>query len=305
MRMEAVMRTNPARLALLLLPFAACSTMDAIGGAALEAGRNMLVDKAQANYGPAYTSDLGKMLDILMVQNLTGAEPAQPAEPAEEPTAAQPDPAPEPAAEPAEEEPPPPPPLELELTVVREVVLDGRPTPIPVEDGAVLRDGVGREGDGDNLKIRFRVNQDCHVYGVWIDATAWATPVFPVGPGYGRDSLVEAGEAVSVPEGKDWFYLDGYRGVENLYFVASREPLPELDELLRDLAGRERPLEPAEEVEPVEEEADLTRGIGGVRPGAQTLVEASDGTAHEVATQAFVAQLADGDLVVSRWFRHE
>lgn len=264
---------------LLVLGLGGCSTVEAIGDVAVAAGRRMLVERAQENYGGTHSTDLGKVLDILMVQNLTEGGEAPP--PSTTPGA----------------------PLEFELAVVREVVLDGRATPIPVEDGAVLRDGVGRAEPGDNLRVQFEVSESCYVYAIWIDATAWATPIYPVGPGYELAARVPGGQTITVPGGGEWFFLDGYRGVENLYFVASREPLAELDVLVRALAGKERP--PLEDPVSVDEPAEATRGIGGTRPGATTSVQGSDGATHLVASQTFVSAMTGGDLVVTRWFRHE
>ena len=59
------------------------------------------------------------------------------------------------------------------------------------------------------------------------------------------------------------------------------------------------------EVAVVDEPAEFTRGLGGIRPGRATLVQASDGTSHEVIPTSFLSDLGSRDLVVTRWFRHE
>jgi hypothetical protein len=214
--------------------------------------------------------------------------------------------APAAAGEPASPSAPAQPaPLELELAVVREVLHAGRPVPVPVEDGGVLRDGIGREEQGDNIKIRFEVKEPCYVYAVWVDATAWSTPIFPLGPDYAFENPVEPGKSYALPEGEAWFYLDDYRGVENLYFVASREPMPELERVLGEIAAMKREFrQDLERPALVDAPGELTRGLAGTRQG-HTAVEASDGEQHEVASQAFISELAAGDMVVTRWFRHE
>jgi hypothetical protein len=273
-----------------------CGCAGSIGALAVDAGRKILFDRAEKNFGSEYSSDLGKLIDLITVKTVL-EEPtpveAGAVEP-EEPAQAQEQLAPELE------------PIELELVVARHLLSDGRSIPVPLPDGAVLRDGEGRPGEGDDLKIQFRVNVPCYIYAVWIDATAWATPIFPHGPGYTFANPVEPDRGYEAPEGDGWFYLDGHRGVENLYFLAFREAQPELDALLADLKGRERAFLPdVVEVAAVDEPHEITRGLAGVRPGAAATLTSTDGSDHQVASQTFVSQVGSADLVVTRWFRHE
>jgi hypothetical protein len=274
---------------------AACTGPSSIATLAIDAGRKLLTKTAEKNFGSQYNDNFSRMIDMMMLKTVAGETAAAPPQ-AEAAAAA-------PAAAPAPE--PPPAALELELAVVREVLLEGRPVPVPVEDGGVLRDGVGRSEEGDNLRIRFEVNEPCHVYAVWVDATAWATPIFPRGPEYAFENPVEPGRTYALPEGDAWFYLDDYRGVENLYFVASREPLQDLDGVLAQLASQQRAFrQDVERPALVDAPGELTRGLAGTRPG-RTAIASSDGQHHEVASQAFIAEIGAGDLVVTRWFHHE
>jgi len=264
----------------------ACTAAGPIATMAIDAGRRLLLDTAKNNFEGDYTENFSRMLDLMMLRTVAPVAPAVASD-----------------TPPAASEPAPPEPIELEVTVVREVIIDGRPVPIPVEDGSVLRDGIGRSDAGDNLKIRFESNVSCYVYAVWVDATAWATPIFPKA----GEALepVQAGHAYSVPEGSDWFFLDDYRGVEHLCFVASYEPLEGLAEVLAELAGQERSFRSdLERPAIVEEPGEFTRGLAGTRHSLAP-VTASDGSEHEVASQAFMAQVGEGDLLVTRWFRHE
>lgn len=297
------MRTSLGRLtavsALTSLPLLALACAGPLGSIAMEAGRSLLRGVSDSNYDANYTQTLDKLLDALVNRDSSaGAE--HPIALAAVPAGAQPVEDAEPAAA-AEPEP-----LELEVAVLREVIVDGRPLPVPVEDGDVLLDGVGREGTGDNLKIRFEVSEPCYVYAVWIDATAWATPLFPSGLAGTFANPVRAGDEVTLPGDGSWLYLDDYRGVETLYFVASRTPLADLEAVLAELEGRERSFR-ADIAEPatVGEPTEITRGLAGVRPGRAQGIVATDGTAHAVESQAFLAELAAGDLVVTRWFRHQ
>jgi len=311
-------RRNVPILAVLLLT--ACAAGGAITQVALEAGRKMLSSTAEKNFGGEYGSAFDKMLDVLAFNQVAAATGA--------PTA------PEGSAEPAATAGPAPAapqvPLQLDVSVVRHVVVDGRPLAIPVQDGEELRDGVGRDERGDDLKVQFRVNTECYVYAVWVDATAWTTPLFPRSVAHAYENPARPNVTYSIPRGDDWFFLDDYRGVENVYFLASREPQPQLDELLDTFLGMERAFraeleEPAAVTEPEEitrgmerafraeleepaavtEPEEITRGLGGVRPGQASLVQTDDGASHSVDTTSFVSQLAAGDLVVTRWFRHE
>jgi len=177
---------------------------------------------------------------------------------------------------------------------------------VPIEDGDLLRDGVGRDSAGDNLKIQFTAGSDCYVYAIWVDATSWATPLFPIGPTYTSANPVEAGRRYTFPEGDQWFYLDDYRGVENLYFLASREPISDLSGVLVGLAGQTREFRGDQSsLVTINEPAELTRGLAGVRTGAGALVQSSSGKESATASQLFMASDGSDQLLITRWFRHE
>ena len=280
-----------------VLVAASCTGMEAVGSMALNLGRNLLLNTAQSNFGEKYTEDIGKLVDLLLVKelggdsndgtkvkssplmgsSLTGASTGEGNVP-----------------------------LQLDIAVLRKEDVEGMSLPIPVEDGDILRDGVGRESDGDNLKIQFTAGSDCYVYAVWIDATSWATPLFPVGPGYNAPNPVQTGRRYTFPEGDQWFYLDNYRGAENLYFMASREPIDDLSVLLAQLAVKKREFRIVDESPvTIDEPTELSRGLAGVRTGAGSLVQTGTGQETASASQLFVATDDANQLVVTRWFRHE
>lgn len=308
----------------------ACSASGVLAEMAVDTGRKLLFDTVETNYGDSYSASLEKLVDGMITlatppvpEPETTPEPpaAVPAEasgsvPASAPPAATSEsagpiapapgtPAPSTPA-PLTPEPEPLVPIELEVAVFREVLVDGNPVPAPVEDGDVLRDGIGRSEAGDNIKIRIEANVECHVYGVWIDATGWATPLFPKSDAYAHVNPIQPHTEYSLPGGSTWFFLDDYRGMENLYFVASREPVPSMESSLRDLLGKRRELR--SDTEPpalLDQHVEIMRGIGGTRLGAPSKLVASDGSTHEVSGQVFIAQFPESELVVSRWFRHE
>lgn len=299
------MRLHKIRGGSPLLPLlgvaAGCAGLAPLTGAVMDAGRQMLLSTASQNFGDSYTTDFSQLIDVMLLKTVAGVG----AQPATQP-ASQPPPAAAPAASPpletaAQEEA-----IEISVSVSREVVLDGRPIPVAVQDGQILRDGVGRDGDGDNLKIHFEVNVPCYVYAVWVDATAWVSPVFPRSAAYEYTNPVEPGRGYDLPDGDNWFYLDDYRGVENLYFLASREPLFDLEQMLHGFVTRTRSFRSDVAVPAtVEEPAELTRGLAGVRPGKDATIQSSDGSSYAVPSQLFASQMGVAEVVVWRWFRHE
>ena len=299
-------RWTPLAATGLALALAGCS---AIAPLAIEAGRNFIRNIADKNYDPQYGQSLDKMFNIIInapdsPERTPGLVSASKASSTTSSLAMGLAPGVEVVPE-AERVP-----IELEVSLLREVIVDGRSVPVPVQNGEVLRDGHGRPAEGDNLKIRFRANTRCFVYAVWIDSTAWATPVFPRSDAFEWTNPVDPGKDYTLPEGSQWFYLDDYRGIETLYFVASHDPIPDLAQALGDLVGQVRPARSVgtsqgEELAVVAEPEEVTRGLGGVRDSTAQGVIASDGTTHDVGTNTFIAEFAGSELVVTRWFRHE
>ena len=205
------------------LSLAACASFAPV---ALEAGRNFIQTIANRNYNPQYGQSLDKMFNIIInapdsperTPGLVSGSMAGSSSSLASSFAPGVEVVPEPERVA----------IELEVVLLREIVAEGRSVPVPVQNGEVLRDGHGRASAGDNLKLRFRANTRCFIYAVWIDSTAWATPLFPRSAAFEMNNPVEANKEYTMPEGSEWFYLDDYRGVETLYFVASHEPIPDL-----------------------------------------------------------------------------
>ncbi|MEE2939177.1 MAG: DUF4384 domain-containing protein [Planctomycetota bacterium] len=293
---------------------AACSAAEVVREVALETGRHLLERSITKNYGQSYKETVDRMFESVMVATLTpGKADADRAEVVQlassEDFEAAPD-AQEAAAlldeMEAVEAAMALEPIELEVAVLREARVEGRYVPIELSDGDTIRDGVGRADDGDNIKIRFEVNQQCHVYAVWVDATGWVTPIFPRSDAYSHVNPATPDLEYTLPEGSQWFFLDEHRGIENLYFVASHEAIPNLESAIEDLLGKERALQAELDAPiPVEEPYALMRGIGGTREGRLSSVRTSDDRTHDVKSQVFIAEFASSDLVITRWFRHE
>ena len=280
-----------------------------VGGMVLSAGRALLQNIASDNYASSYADTLEQMLALLEQpttipsSNGTGGVgldigslgigPSSLAEGGGEHTSAA-----DSSAGGGE-------PLGLDVALIREVAVAGRAKALPIVDGETLRDGVGRSESGDNFKIRIRPSTDCYVYVVALDATAWAEPLFPASRWYAHENPVHAGTEIEFPAGDEWFHLDGHRGVETFYFLASRTQQTELASVLGELLAHDRPPLEASDPQPVTEPVIVTRGIGGVRPTTTTGVVTSDRASHDVVSQLFEGQREAGNLVITRWFLHE
>ena len=126
-------------------------------------------------------------------------------------------------------------------------------------------------------------------------------PLYPVGFVQGTNPM-PAGDEMQIPS-EEWFFLDEGRGVETVYLLAARERCAELEEVLVELADRERPEAGPDRVA----NADfVSRGIAGVRPGRTTSVTSMrDGGDLEIQPSSFFAKVGEGQLLLTRWFMHE
>jgi hypothetical protein len=179
-----------------------------------------------------------------------------------------------------------------------------RTNPVPIKDGEVLRDGGSDPRKGDVVKFSFRANCDCNVYVIGVDATGYVVRVFPE---KGAKPAVRANRQYVVPEGTAWYGLDQYKGTEQVFFIASRRPRPDIEKSLDQLAKTSR-ASLSRNYRPVREAAvpdAATRGLVKVQMGTKSTVRSEAGQSHSFVPQAFVAQQSADDVVVTRWFRHE
>lgn len=200
---------------------------------------------------------------------------------------------------------PPPVGIALEVALLaQQRTPDGAIRLRPVQDGDTLYDGRGDPARGDKIKVFFQANCACFVYVIGVDATGFVAQVFPEGD-IRSARRVTPGARHLLPEGTGWWGLDDHRGVEHIYFIASRERRRDIEDLIADLAGQ-RPAVPAD-YRPVREPAvvAMTRGLVLVQSAAPTTVPTEYGAAQEISPTLFQATVADADLVITRWFRHE
>ena len=181
-----------------------------------------------------------------------------------------------------------------------------RSDPVPIQDGEVLRDGGSDPRKGDVLKFSFRVNCDCYVYVIGADATGYIARVFP-DPASRHTNPVRANEQYVVPEGTAWYGLDQYKGVEQVFFIASRAPRQDIENSMNQLTPPSRGKLPKDfrAVREAIAQDKVLRGLVKVQMGTQSTVQTESGRRATFVPQAFVAQTAGDDVVVTRWFNHE
>lgn len=136
-----------------------------------------------------------------------------------------------------------------------------------------------------------------------IDATGYVANIFPDPDDPGLSNPVQAEKQFVLPRGDDWWGLDDYRGVEQVYFLASHGPRPDVENAMRELGNQPRQISP-EAYRPVNEPAVVpVRGMVKV-PASQQVSLQTGASLDQVIAATFEA--TDGrDLVVTRWFRHE
>ncbi|MBM3299594.1 MAG: DUF4384 domain-containing protein, partial [Deltaproteobacteria bacterium] len=104
----------------------------------------------------------------------------------------------------------------------------------PLTDGADLR-------SGSLVGVSFRPESDCFVYIMWRDSSGQMGRLFPNPELTEGNVVAKAGKNYWLPmkggeEAQDrWYMLDDAPGEETIYFVASRERNPKLEQLYESL----------------------------------------------------------------------
>jgi len=100
----------------------------------------------------------------------------------------------------------------------------------PLTDESVLK-------SGQRVGCAFRAESDCYVYILWWDSTGNVKRVFPNPQLTDGTGEAKGGHTYWLPTrgGKYWYVLDKTVGEETIYFVASRERNPKIEELYNKL----------------------------------------------------------------------
>lgn len=184
--------------------------------------------------------------------------------------------------------------LTANIDIVQEIEHNGQITSRILDDGDVLR-------SSDNYKFQVGCNLDCYAYIAQLDATGKMDPILP--SAY-VDSInpLSADSIYSLPGNDNWFYLDNNTGLEQVYFIFSKTPRDDIEEIFQQLTSENQNLKQVEKVS-IQEKMTLTRGIAGVRRGNTQTVQQSNGS-----TGQYISTVINGsgaDLVLTRWFKHQ
>ncbi len=194
-------------------------------------------------------------------------------------------------------------PVSLDVLLVKKTIRNGTVTVLPIQDGEILRDGRGDPHAGDKFRIMFRSNVEGYIYVIAIDGSGWAQGLFPP-PNNPFANPVTSGQQFILPDESNWFSMDQVRGVETIFFVASLQPRPDIEAIMKEISGRERPAKGS--FQPVTQAAIIPNGYGQSQPSQQPLIfPALPNQQQTILPTSFFANSAGEDLRVTRWFRHQ
>ncbi len=195
-------------------------------------------------------------------------------------------------------------PIELDVAILAQ--RRGSGELVAVEDGDTLHDGGADPLAGDLLKVHFRANCRCFVYVIGVDATGYVAQIFPDSE-EGHSNPVQPGAGYLTPGGEnDWWAMDSFKGVEQIYFMASYAQRPDIEQILEQMAGMPRTPE-AQNYQPVAAPAFIptTRGLVKVKSQQPVAVPGSAAGPQPVSATLFTNEDPGGDLVITRWFNHK
>ncbi len=112
-------------------------------------------------------------------------------------------------------------PIQVEFAMFRE---NGKKPPTPVSTGGSMR-------SGDAYFFHVRPSQDCFLYLFQVDATGKAFRLFPNDAYHTQANPVLGKANLTLPNQTEVFYLDQTVGKEEFYFLASEEPVAQLENL--------------------------------------------------------------------------
>ena len=184
--------------------------------------------------------------------------------------------------------------LDVQFDLVREVNQGGNYQAQWMKDGDRLT-------QRDNYKVVFQSNIPCYIYIVQLDSTGKMDTIFPSRYSRGGNP-VDSTANYSVPADENWFYLNENKGIETIYFIASKERRNDIEELLYNLEAKNSYLVQMQRVS-MQSYAPVYRGIGGVRESCRQAVRFQNGNQGEYGSTLFSS--IDADFVVTRWFYHE
>ena len=182
--------------------------------------------------------------------------------------------------------------------------------PQPIQDGETLFSVPGNPEAGDKIKVSFRPNCDCYVYIVGIDSTGYLAAIFPDKSNTNGNNPVKANRQYTFPEGTEWYGLDDFKGVENVYFIASKNRRLDLERIIKKMSRTPRNIS-KDNYQAVKVAAiPPTRGMVKINVANTTsmqssFVQSSQGITHKFTPTTFSTSASNADLTITRWFNHQ
>jgi hypothetical protein len=183
--------------------------------------------------------------------------------------------------------------LAVEIDVLKEVNENGRFFAKPVKNGDTLT-------QQDNYKVQYFCNMQCYVYIAQLDSIGKLEPIIPSNF-VAWSNPMAPNKLYSVPEANNWFFLDENKGVEQIFFIVSKTPRPDIEQLFRKISAENKNLKQLQPVT-IDQPLYTTRGIKGVREGRQQNVTFQNGSQGRYDATLF--ESVQADFVVTRWFYH-
>jgi hypothetical protein len=175
-----------------------------------------------------------------------------------------------------------------------------------MQDGDVLRQAAG-----DRFQIYLTPATDMYVYVCAVDATAWIQRLYPDASS-GHVNPVRAGQPVFLPGPGYSFGLDEYAGVQEIWFLASPHPRPDVEAALSMYPiDRQRPMsqirsrsgEP--EYARVSRASTFSRGLVIVGEGEPAVGISPQGLSNPITPERLFASSSAEEIAFSRWFQHQ
>lgn len=127
----------------------------------------------------------------------------------------------------------------------------------------------------DEFQIRFTPHQDAYVYVINVDAHSNVYSMLPNPDGMSENHLKSNQNYILPADGK-YYQLDENTGTETIYLIAARQPMPDIDFLLKQSGSQVADLLKA---------SVHTRGISGITQGQQTYQVGQGITIQDVEEQ--------------------
>jgi hypothetical protein len=123
-------------------------------------------------------------------------------------------------------------------------LLDRLERPLHIQSVLLLPPGQGsNQGEmlsipsGGGFQFQFTPSDTCYLYIYQLDSYNNVAQLFPNPEATPETNPLQAGTMYQIPAGANWFILDQHSGQEMVYFVASRWPAQDLEELFERLSN--------------------------------------------------------------------